>query len=103
VDTVRTLRERRAGAALFLLLGMDAAAQLPKWREPNGIRAMSEIVVLTRGEEAAPLTEGVRVIATRRVDVSSTEIRARVAAGRSIRGFVTDAVAAYIAAHGLYR
>lgn len=42
-------------------------------------------------------------LATRRVDVSATEIRARVRAGLPIRGFVTEAVAAYIAAHGLYR
>jgi nicotinic acid mononucleotide adenylyltransferase len=39
---------------------------------------------------------------SRRVDVSSSEVRARVAAGRSIHGFVPDAVAAYIAARGLY-
>ncbi len=103
VDTLRAYRERHADAALFLLLGMDAAAQLPKWREPDAIRRLSEIVVLTRGGDVVPLTEGVRVITTRRVDVSATEIRARVADGRSIRGFVTDAVAAYIAAHGLYR
>ena len=44
-----------------------------------------------------------RIITTRRVDVSSTEIRARVRAGRSIRGFVLDAVAEYVTASGLYR
>jgi len=47
--------------------------------------------------------EGAVAIASRRIDVSSTEIRGRVAAGRSLRGFVPDSVAAYIAAHGLYR
>jgi nicotinate-nucleotide adenylyltransferase len=44
----------------------------------------------------------VRHLATRQVDVSSTEIRERVREGRSIRGFVTDAVADYIASTGLY-
>lgn len=102
VDTLRTVRARHPGAALFLLLGMDAAAQLSKWREPEAIRTLAEIVVLTRGGAEVPLAEGGRVITTRRVDISATEIRARVAAGRSIRGFVTDSVAAYIAAHGLY-
>lgn len=102
VETLRTVRARTPDAALFLLLGMDAAAQLPKWREPEAIRTLAEIVVLTRGADAVPLAEGVRVITTRRVDISATEIRARVAAGRSVRGFVTDTVAAYIAAHGLY-
>jgi nicotinate-nucleotide adenylyltransferase len=46
---------------------------------------------------------GVQVLQTRRVDISSTELRARVADGRTIRGFVPDAVAEYIAEHGLYR
>jgi nicotinate-nucleotide adenylyltransferase len=103
VDTLRAFRERHPGAALFLLLGADAAAMLPKWREPETIRALAEIVVLTRGGDSLELPDGVRTLATRRVDISATEIRARVRSGRSIRGFVPDAVADYIAAHGLYR
>jgi len=102
VDTLRAVRVRNPGAALFLLLGMDAAAHLPKWREPEAVRSLAEIVVLTRGSNEVPLADGARVITTRRVDVSATEIRTRVAAGLTIRGFVTDSVAAYIAAHGLY-
>lgn len=102
VDTLRIYRQRYPDAALFLLLGSDAAASLPKWREPEAIRAMAEIVVLTRGGDAVALPTGVRTLPTRRVDLSATEIRVRVTAGRSIRGFVPDAVAAYIAAHGLY-
>jgi nicotinate-nucleotide adenylyltransferase len=42
-------------------------------------------------------------LATRRVDISSTEVRRRVKEGKSIRGFVPDAVADYIAAERLYR
>jgi nicotinate-nucleotide adenylyltransferase len=103
VETLRGYRERHAGAALFLLLGTDAAALLPKWREPASIRALAEVVVLTRGGDEPSLPDGVTALPTRRIDVSATEIRARVKAGRSIRGFVPDAVAAYIAAHGLYQ
>jgi len=103
IDTLRTFRARHEGAALFLLLGADAATLLPKWRDPEGIRALAEIVVLTRGGGGVMLPAGVRTLATRRVDVSATEIRARVRSGRSIRGFVPDAVEEYIAAHGLYR
>jgi nicotinate-nucleotide adenylyltransferase len=103
VDTLRVYRERYPDAALFLLLGSDSAATLPKWREPEVIRVLAEIVVLTRGGEAVDLPTGVRALPTRRVDLSATEIRERVAAGRSIRGFVPDAVAAYIATHGLYQ
>lgn len=103
VETLWTFRDRFPDAALFLLLGMDAAALLPKWREPETVRALADVVVLTRAGEGASLPAGVTPLPTRRVDLSATEIRERVAAGRSIRGFVPDAVAAYIAAHGLYR
>lgn len=103
VDTLRVYRERYPDAALFLLLGSDAAASLPKWREPEAIQVLAEIVVLTRGGDIVELPTGVRALATRRVDLSATEIRERVSAGRSIRGFVPDAVAAYVAAHGLYQ
>lgn len=102
VETLWAFRDRFPGAALFLLLGADAAALLPKWREPETVQALADVVVLTRGEEGTVLPTGVNTLATRRVDISATEIRERVAAGHSIRGFVPDAVAAYIAAHGLY-
>lgn len=103
VDTLRAFRERYPAAALFLLLGNDAAALLPKWREPEAIRALANVVVLTRGGDGESVPTGLQTLSTRRVDISATEVRARVAAGRSIRGFVPDAVAEYIAAHGLYR
>ena len=107
VDTLRAFHARGQDGplALFLLLGADAAATLPKWREPEAIAQLSEIVVLTRdtAEPAHAWPAAWRVLATRKVEVSSTEVRARVATGRSIRGFVPDAVAEYIAAAGLYR
>jgi nicotinate-nucleotide adenylyltransferase len=108
VDTVQALAERERGATLFLLIGEDLAAQFATWREPERIARLSEVVVLHRsGVPAAPGNEQgeppLRRIETRRVDVSSTEIRSRVAAGRPIRGFVTDAVARYIDATALYR
>jgi nicotinate-nucleotide adenylyltransferase len=52
---------------------------------------------------SGPTTPGVQVLQSRRVDISSTELRARVRDGRTIRGFVPDAVADYIAEHRLYR
>lgn len=106
VDTLRALRGRwksDPALSLVLLLGADAAATLPQWREPAEVAALAEVVVLRRagGTDVPPSTG--RAIDTRRVDVSSTEIRARVRAGKSIRGFVPEPVAAYIASHGLYR
>jgi nicotinate-nucleotide adenylyltransferase len=104
VDTLRALRSRWTGdVALFLLLGRDVVATLPKWREPEALGALAQVVVLTRVGEVIDLPAGMRALGTRRVDVSSTEIRSRVREGKSIRGFVPDAVAEYIAAADLYR
>ena len=108
VDTLRVLRERwhDDDLALFLLLGSDAAATLPSWRESEALTDFAEIVVLARrgnAEGSSDSGAAGRTIATRCVDVSSTEIRDRVRMARSIRGFVTDAVALYIARAGLYR
>lgn len=111
VDTVEAYRRQWPSAELHLLIGEDAVAGLPRWRDPERLLSMVQLVVLTRTipQDASPAPVDdqwmprppIRLV-TRRVDVSSTEIRSRVAAGRSVRGFVPDAVAAYIASTGLY-
>jgi nicotinate-nucleotide adenylyltransferase len=106
VDTLASFRAELPDAALTLLLGLDAWALFDQWREPGRIRRLASIAVMARGEEAMPNGDppaGVALLRTRRVDISSTELRARVANGRTIRGFVPDAVADYIAEHRLYR
>jgi nicotinate-nucleotide adenylyltransferase len=105
VDTVDALSRSHPGDELVLLIGADAFALFDQWREPQRILAMAGIAILVRGGEQGPDTgahAGVQLLQTRRVDISSTELRARVAAGRTIRGFVPDAVADYIAEHRLY-
>lgn len=109
VDTLRHFAAERPGADLFLLLGADALALFSQWREPEEVVRLARLAILERaGEHGATLPAGVgtaRVqrLATRRVDVSSTEIRERVRQGKSILGFVTHAVGAAIARDGLYR
>ena len=105
VDTLAGLAEANPGVELFLLLGADTYALFDQWREPERIRALATIVVMVRGEAAPalPAKSEVQVLQSRRVDISSTELRARVRDGRTIRGFVPDAVADYIAEHRLYR
>jgi nicotinate-nucleotide adenylyltransferase len=100
VDTLAAFAERAPEAERFFLLGADAWATFPRWREPDVIQRLATVVVLTRGDE--PVASAPRVLPTRRIDVSSTEIRARVRAGRSIRGFVPDAVLEYIERNRLY-
>jgi nicotinate-nucleotide adenylyltransferase len=97
VDTLRALRAEQPAAELVLLLGADAAAELDRWREPDAIWKLCRVEAFARegiGEAGIPVP---------RVDISSSAIRARVRAGRSIRYWVPDAVADYIATHGLYR
>lgn len=109
VDTLATLADREAGAALFLLVGQDLAGQIGTWREPARIAELAEIVVLSRPgcEPAASMSGAVtlpmRRLQTRRIEISSSEIRERVRTGKSIHGFVPDAVADYIESAGLYR
>jgi nicotinate-nucleotide adenylyltransferase len=110
VDTLAALALRHPGGERFLLIGDDLAGQIAGWRDAGRIAELAEIVVLSRGEPDMPPGPSagapalpMRRIATRRVDVSSTEIRARSRAGKSIHGFVPDAVAGYIESAGLYR
>lgn len=105
IDTVRAYRAARPSAELVLLLGEDAAATLPQWREPQAIAAEARLVVVSRGEPAPASLGSIKVesIRSRRIDISSTEVRARVGAGLPIRGFVPGSIADYIARHGLYR
>jgi len=107
VDTLAALSAQLPGASLFMLIGEDLATQIASWRDAARIAELATIVVLVRStavtasalESSLPMTR----LATRRIELSSTEIRDRVRAGRSIHGFVTDAVAAFIDAAGLYR
>jgi nicotinate-nucleotide adenylyltransferase len=110
VDTLASLAAANPGAELVLLLGADAFALFDQWREPRRILELASVAVLVRGDEEIPDVPAsaqnagdVQLLRTRRVDISSTELRARVADGRTIRGFVPAAVADYIAEHRLYR
>ena len=125
VDTLREFGRRYPSAERYFLVGADVLATFAQWREPQTVLELATLAVLTRrsdgGDDARVQQAVVRrrgsvttvldealarrstLVPTRRIDVSSTEIRDRVRAGRSIHGFVTDAVADYIGSHGLYR
>lgn len=102
VDTLETLVAERPGAELILLLGADAIGELDRWKRPQRIRELARLVALGRGDEAGSLPEDVQRVTTRRIDVSSTEIRSRVAAGKPIRGFVAESVERFISTAKLY-
>jgi nicotinate-nucleotide adenylyltransferase len=107
VDTLEQLSRKNPGAKLFLLLGEDTLAGIDGWRNPGRIRELATLAVMRRsGSEGSPvaaIADGVTTVSARRVDVSSTEIRERLRAGKSIKGFVPESVERFIEARGLYR
>ncbi len=107
VDTLLDLRRRLPpGTALFYLIGEDNVPKLDTWHRAAELRALATFVVFRRTDRPAPghaaAAAGFPVL-ERRVDLSATEIRNRVAAGRSIRYFIPESVAAIIDRERLYR
>ncbi len=103
VRTLRALRDRAAGNRYTLLLGADAARDLAEWWEIEALPELADIVVFARpGASVARHPLITRVIPVPMIDLSATQVRARVKEGRSIRYLVPDPVREYIAAHGLY-
>lgn len=106
VHTLRELSARFDGSTLHLLIGVDQVREFSSWREWEAVLELAQIVMLTRagaaeaGQEAPFVRQIVNVT---RIDVSSTLVRARVAAGRPIRYLVPDAVEEIIARERLYR
>lgn len=105
VDTLREIRQREPGAELFLVIGADQYAQFGSWKEPEAILELATLGVVARAGEtpgADASYQAVKIDAPR-VDISSTEIRQRVADGRSIRYFVPESVRDFILRHQLYQ
>ena len=109
VDTLRQLHEEGLDD-LALILGGDSLAGFPRWREPEAIAGLARLVVYRRPGDQVDLDALPGWLAARAtivdgpaLDVSSTELRARIAAGRTVRYLVPDAVRAVIAAERLYQ
>ncbi len=101
VDTLRELAAEHPEAELILLLGGDAARQFSRWRAPDEIRELARLATFVRGDDDPPEGLGDRVEVPR-LELSSTAIRTRAAAGLSLAGWVPSAVAGYISGLRLY-
>jgi len=114
IDSVRQLLSLQPQQTLYLVMAADSLEQIDTWREPDELLALCEWVVGPR--PGAPLPERSRLearfgAAAERIhlldgpslDVSASEIRQRVAAGRIIRYLVPRSVEELIEARGLYR
>ena len=109
----RLQRQLPIGTEMAFISGMDVLHELHRWRDPLLMLALARLIVIERPGQVTLHPEEVdlrvpgasrriSVVKTAGVAVSSTDLRQRVAAGRSIRYLVPDSVAAYIAAHRLY-
>lgn len=100
VDTVEAWRAQAPYDEFFYLIGEDNVRELPTWRRYEELRGMVQFVVFGR-DASAPAHDFPCV--NRRVDISATEVRKRVAQGRSIRYLIPDAVREIIETHRLYQ
>ncbi len=128
LDTVRALTSGRAGAQVqagaqtgaqaraqapagtqwFLIIGQDQYSSLHTWRHWQELLSLVTLAVANRpGDNRAPQADVQRLayhmVPLPMLDISSTQIRQRVAAGQDITQLVPPAVARYIETHGLYR
>lgn len=115
IDTLTELKSEDPERELFFLMGADSLADLPTWRDPQGIARLAQLVVVNRTESPLPDVEAmrrilgsavadrVRIVKMPGVDISAHDLRQRVAEGKSIRYMTPRGVESYIAEHRLYK
>ena len=115
VDTMETLqRQLGSDADFFFLLGSDALVDIPKWKEPQRLIQVCQLVAFARPgfglpamealEAAVPgVSQRVVFVEVPQVNIRATDIRRRIAEGRSIQRLVPRAVERHILEHGLYK
>lgn len=107
IDTLRDLRELNADSDLFFITGADALAQILTWRDAEELFSLSHFIGVTR--PGHDLTDdglpkgGVSLVEVPALAISSTDCRARVAAGEPVWYLVPDGVVRYIDKRALYR
>jgi len=114
IDTVRQMREEMGPAdELFFIVGSDALADLPGWKEPDRVMELCRIVCLTRPGFPEAEVEALKSrlpgisdcliqLDAPGIEISSTAIRERIRDGNSVRYLVPAEVEEYIRDNGLY-
>ena len=100
IETVENIRAHEAGCELYCFVGEDNVPSLPTWHRFDELKKLVGFVVLDRS--GTEITHGY-VVVQRKIDISASEIRSRVASNRSIRYLVPSEVEEIIRRHNLYR
>lgn len=107
IDTIRALKEKYSGAEMFFIVGLDNLEKMEDWYHPERIVKEATVVVgsrpVTSNVSASKFKDDVTFIDIPMLDISSTDIRERVKAGRSIKYLVTQEVEEYIVTNRLYQ
>ncbi len=116
VETLRDLHRSHPGVGWTFIAGADAARTLPRWRSPSELLELADLAVAYRGASTREqvmstlarvpgdgLAPRVSFLEMPLADVSSSQVRERVARGEPVVELVGEPVADYIAEHGLYR
>ena len=115
VETLRELRDELGdGVELCFILGLDALLRFDQWVEPEGVAELARLLAVSRPGYSGfdwpefysrnPYAEGrVDCLDSTAIDVSASELRARIASGASVSGLLPAAVEEYIRDNGLYR
>ena len=100
IDTVEEIHRRERDVAIYCLIGEDNVSQLPRWHRFAELEKMVRFVVLDRtGKQPSHSYQLIH----RRIDISATEIRRRVAQNESIRYLIPESVEEIIQREKLYR
>ena len=100
IDTVLMMIQRHPETDFYYFIGEDNLSALHTWKEIGELRRLAPFVVLARGGTLA--NSGFQVV-TRHIDISSTDIRNRIAASLPVRYLLPDKTCKIIQRHGLYR
>jgi nicotinate-nucleotide adenylyltransferase len=109
VDTLTQFKNQYPADELFFIMGEDTYAHFAEWKSPEEILRLAVLLVVSRpGPNSAAQTvpeeeSRVRRVCVPGIDISSSDLRARIRTGRTVKFLLNDAVANFIRKHELYQ
>ena len=105
IDTIKYFIDKAPSAQLFYLIGADNLPDFEKWKDPQKIKELTNLVVYKRNlnQPVPDSQKNVLFMDSPIIDISSSKIRARIAEGKSCRSMLPAGVYDYIREHRLYK